>query len=284
MPSTPPIDAASPLRSQSLDQLRRRLRGILALDADPELQKFADALAGDPRRGAQSLAESALRFLSKAKAERDRVDGLFALRRSLFEAGWQRVAGVDEVGVGPLAGPVIAAAVILPESVVLPEINDSKKLSRGAREKLALTIREQAVAVSIGEVSHQEIDHMNIYRASLEAMRRAVSGLDPTPDYCLVDARTIPGTPGEAPSYQQQALVHGDAIDGSIAAASIVAKVYRDRIMVELDTRYPGYGFARHMGYGTAFHLEALDRLGASPIHRRSFAPVATALTNMAAR
>ncbi len=281
---TIPPDDSTPLAAQSLDALRRRLRGIVALKAEDELRKFADALSGDPRRGAQSLVKSVLRRLAIAQQERDRVDGLFKLRRSLFEAGWQRIAGVDEVGVGPLAGPVVAAAVILPEHVELPGINDSKKLSRGAREKLDLAIRERALAISIGEVSHLEIDQLNIYRASLEAMRRAVVMLDPAPDYCLVDARTIPGTPGEAPAFTQQALIHGDAIDGSIAAASIVAKVYRDRIMLELDTRYPGYGFARHMGYGTAFHLEALERLGASPVHRRSFAPVSAVQRQTARR
>lgn len=265
--------------SQSLDVLRRRLRGIVALGEEAELQRFAAALRADPRRGAQDLAERALRRLAILTHERVRVDRMFELRCSLFEAGWRAIAGVDEVGVGPLAGPVVAAAVILPERVDLPGINDSKKLGREVREKLALTIRQQAVAISIGAVSPQEIDQQNIYRASLEAMRRAVAGLTPAPDYCLVDARTIPGT-----AIRQQALIHGDAIDGSIAAASIVAKVHRDRIMVELDARHPGYGFARHMGYGTAAHLEALDRLGASAVHRRSFGPVAASFDHAAKR
>jgi ribonuclease HII len=260
------------------------LRGLIALESPEALQRFADALSKDSRQGAQSLVKSVLRRLAKGEAERDRLKGLFALRRSLFEQGWQLIAGVDEVGVGPLAGPVVAAAVILPAEVELPGINDSKKLNRATREKLDLEIRQQAVAISVGEVAHQEIDHMNIFRASLEAMRRAVSGLDPAPDYCLVDARTIPSDPGETLPYQQQALIHGDAIDGSIAAASIVAKVHRDRLMLELDTRYPGYGFARHMGYGTAFHLEALERKGACPIHRRSFAPVSAAIKKTARR
>ncbi len=269
----------NPRQVHSLDLLRRRLRGIVALEEEAELRKFADALRTDPRRGAQVLAQRALRRLEALSEERARVDRMFALRRSLFEAGWRAVAGVDEVGVGPLAGPVVAAAVILPERVDLSGVNDSKKLSREVREKLALAIREQAVAISIGEVSPEEIDRRNIYRASLEAMRRAVLGLTPAPDYCLVDARTIPQT-----TIRQQALIHGDAIDGSIAAASIVAKVHRDHIMAELDNRHPGYGFARHMGYGTAAHLEALDRLGASPVHRRSFGPVAAVLDRVTVR
>lgn len=275
------MDSRDPthIQSHSLDVLRRRLRGIVALEEEAELRNFADALRSDPRRGAQNLAQRALRQLAALSGERARVDRMFALRRSLFEAGWRAVAGVDEVGVGPLAGPVVAAAVILPERVELSGVNDSKKLSREVREKLALAIREQAVAISIGEVSPEEIDRRNIYRASLEAMRRAVAGLTPAPDYCLVDARTIPQT-----SIRQQALIHGDAIDGSIAAASIVAKVHRDRIMAELDISHPGYGFARHMGYGTAVHLEALERLGASPVHRRSFGPVAAVLDRVVKR
>jgi ribonuclease HII len=175
--------------------------------------------------------------------------------------------------VGPLAGPVVAGAVILPEVVDLPRINDSKKLTPQAREELDAAIRQQAIAVGIGEVSPVEIDQRNIFQASLEAMRRAVHALDPKPDFLLVDARTVPGV-----GTPQKALIHGDAIDGSIAAASIVAKVYRDRLMRELDERYPGYGFARHMGYGTAMHIDALGRLGASDVHRRSFAPVAQAI------
>jgi ribonuclease HII len=275
------MDSRDPSLQEShpLGVLGRRLRAIVALGEEAELQRFADALRADPRRGAQNLAERALRRLAILVAERVRVDRMFELRRSLFEAGWRGIAGVDEVGVGPLAGPVVAAAVILPERVDLPGINDSKKLGREVREKLALAIRQQAVAISIGAVSPQEIDQQNIYRASLEAMRLAVAGLTPAPDYCLVDARTIPGT-----AIRQQALIHGDAIDGSIAAASIVAKVHRDRIMAELDARHPGYGFARHMGYGTAAHLEALDRLGASPVHRRSFRPVAASFDPAAKR
>lgn len=204
---------------------------------------------------------------------------MFELRRSLFAQGFKAIAGVDEVGVGPLAGPVVAAAVILPVEVDLPLVNDSKKLKPEQREKLSIAIHEQAVAVSVGSVSPQEIDSRNIFQASLEAMRRAVEGLDPTADYCLVDARTIPRV-----EIQQRGLIHGDAIDGSIAAASIVAKVHRDKLMRDFDTQYPGYGFARHMGYGTAVHVDALGRLGPCPIHRRSFGPVAASLGNSFAR
>jgi ribonuclease HII len=165
--------------------------------------------------------------------------------------------------------------VVLPERVELDGVDDSKKLSRRARERLADAIREQALGIGIGEVSVPEIDRMNILRASLEAMRRAVAQLSERlrVDHLLVDARVVPGT-----RLPQTALIHGDAIDGSIAAASIVAKEHRDALMRVLDEHHPGYGLARHMGYGTAEHMEALRRLGASPVHRRSFAPVAAVL------
>jgi ribonuclease HII len=211
------------------------------------------------------------------RSERERVAKMFELRSSLYVQGFKAIAGVDEVGVGPLAGPVVAAAVILPEEVNLPLVNDSKKLKPAQREKLSFAIHEQAIAVSIGSVSPEEIDSRNIFQASLEAMRRAVEGLNPAPDYCLVDARTIPRV-----TVPQQGLIHGDAIDASIASASIVAKVFRDRLMQDFDVQYPGYGFGRHMGYGTAQHLEALERLGASPIHRRSFGPVAAVMRGTA--
>jgi len=208
-----------------------------------------------------------------ARRERRRLAGLFALRARLLRAGARIVAGVDEVGVGPLAGPLVACAVILPERVELPGLDDSKRLSPQARERLAVKIREQALALGLGFLTPQEVDAFNVHRASLEAMRRAVLQLAMMPDHVLVDARTIPGiTP------PQTALVHGDAVDGSIAAASIVAKVHRDAFMVQLHERFPGYGFAGHKGYPTREHLAALRRLGPSPMHRRSFAPVAELL------
>jgi ribonuclease HII len=180
------------------------------------------------------------------------------------------VAGVDEVGVGCLAGPVVAAAVVLPERVDLPGLDDSKRLARAAREALDARIRAQALALAVAEVEPREVDRLNVLRASLEAMRRAVEALALRPDHVLVDARTIPSI--RAP---QTALPHGDARDGSIAAASIVAKVHRDALMRRLDARHPGYGFAEHKGYATLAHRDALQRLGPSPIHRLSTAPVA---------
>ena len=202
------------------------------------------------------------------RRQRARMRALLRWERSLRREGVQVIAGVDEVGVGPLAGPVVAAAVILAPRVALPGLDDSKQLVRVARERLDAAIRAQAVAIGIGEVWPPELDRLNVYRAALEAMRRAVLALATAPDHVLVDARTIPGI-----AAPQTALVRGDARDGSIAAASIIAKVHRDAIMARLEHDHPGYGFARHMGYATREHLRALRRLGPSPMHRRSFTP-----------
>jgi ribonuclease HII len=198
-----------------------------------------------------------------------RLGILLRTERSLWRTGLTRIAGVDEVGVGPLAGPVLAAAVILPEGVMLRGVDDSKKVTAALREDLAERIQATALGVGIGIVEPEEIDRLNIYRAALEAMRRAVTALPVTPEHVLVDGRRIPQL-----SMPQTALIKGDARSYCIAAASIVAKVARDRIMRELDRRYPEYGFRDHMGYGTAQHRAAIDRHGPSPVHRRSFAPV----------
>jgi len=228
------------------------------------------ALEDDRRAGAAQIAAALAARRKELRAESARISRLFALRRALAREGAAHVAGVDEVGMGPLAGPVVAAAVILPARVELDGLDDSKRVPRPERERLATAIRAQGVAIGIGEVWPPELDALNIYRAGLEAMRRAVASLATAPDHVLVDARRIPGI--DAP---QTALAGGDARDGSIAAASIVAKVHRDAIMTELDRAHPGYGFARHMGYATKDHLDALRRLGPSPVHRRSFAPCA---------
>jgi ribonuclease HII len=194
---------------------------------------------------------------------------LLKLERELWARGLTKVCGVDEVGVGPLAGPLVAAAVILPPEVPLRGVDDSKKLTAGARATVVRAIRETAIAFSIGVVSAAEVDRLNTFGGALEAMRRAVVGLPVEPDQLLVDARTIPGV--RAP---QQALIKGDSRSYSIAAASILAKEYRDDWMRRMDRAYPEYGFGRHMGYGTRAHLAALDKYGPCPEHRRSFAPV----------
>ena len=186
-----------------------------------------------------------------------------------FPMDAKHVAGVDEVGRGPLAGPVVAAAVILDPSRPLDGLADSKQINEGRRERLAELLREQALAWALGRAEVWEIDKMNILQASLLAMRRAVEGLSPCPCHVLVDGNRCPVL-----DVPVQAVVKGDSKVKAISAASILAKVARDREMRELDALYPGYGFARHKGYPTAEHLASLRRLGASPIHRTSFAPV----------
>ena len=184
------------------------------------------------------------------------------------------VAGVDEAGRGPLAGPVVAAAVILDPANGIPGLDDSKRLSPQRREALEREIRERAVSYALARVDVDVIDAINILQATMRAMRDAVSRLDPAPDRVLVDGNRCPHLP-----YPVRAVVRGDASVAAISAASILAKVARDREMIEMDRRYPEYGFARHKGYGTRTHRSALLRFGPSPIHRLSFAPVKLALT-----
>jgi len=196
--------------------------------------------------------------------------GTWTYEQAAWAQGAQAVAGVDEVGRGPLAGPVVAAAVILDPAKPIAGVRDSKRLTPEQREALLPVIYRQAVAVGIGQVDAAVIDEINILQAALRAMREAVTALSVPPDWVLVDGpRPVPGLP-----CGQTLVVKGDALSPSIAAASIVAKVTRDRLLVELDALYPGYGLAQHKGYPTPQHLASLERLGVSPIHRRSFGPV----------
>ncbi len=207
-----------------------------------------------------------------AARERRRHVRLGELERRLRLEGYTRIAGVDEVGIGPLAGPVVAAAVVLPPDARLRGLDDSKKLARAVRERLADEIAKLALDLGVGFVSVEEVDALNVYRAGLEAMRRAVAALAAPPDVLVVDARRVPGV-----ACRQESLHGGDARVAAIAAASVVAKVRRDACMAELDRHHPGYGFARHAGYGTPEHLAALRALGPCAIHRRSFEPVRAA-------
>ena len=196
----------------------------------------------------------------------------WSAERLLWKQGYLRVAGVDEVGRGPLAGPVVAAAVVFPPSFrtrLLPGLRDSKQLTAKARERLAPQVRRFAAGVGIGSASPSEIDALGIVGATVAAMSRAIRQLPQSADHLLVDALRL-----ECDGLPCRPIIHGDALCCSIAAASIVAKVARDSLMVELDALHPGYGFARHKGYPTAEHLAALERLGPTPLHRRSFAPV----------
>jgi ribonuclease HII len=263
------ISAAA--RKRPLSELRKALQ---AARSPGELEAMVILVANDSRAGARALGQQAERRLERDRLERERISGLMSLRNRLEDNGVQGVAGVDEVGVGPLAGPVVAAAVVLPREIELEGLDDSKRVRPARRRSLAREIREVALGVGIGEVSVEEIDQIGIYQAALEAMRRSVASLARTTrvGHLLVDARDVPGV-----DLPQTSIIKGDQKDASIAAASIVAKVYRDAQMEVLGNRYPAYGFERHMGYGTAFHMAALESHGPCPIHRRSFAPVAKA-------
>jgi ribonuclease HII len=199
------------------------------------------------------------------QAEYARLERLAAKEEGLMARGFRYVAGLDEAGRGPLAGPVTAAAVILPMGFRLKKLNDSKKLSPGVRERLALAIREEAADWSLGWASVEEIETVNILEATKTAMRRALAGLSHTPDYVLLDALTLPGI------RNQEGIPGGDGLCACISAASVLAKTARDHYMEELDKAYPLYGFAKHKGYGTRAHAEAIRRYGPCPAHRMSF-------------
>jgi ribonuclease HII len=233
----------------------------------------AAALKSDGRAGAKAIIAAIERRRFDNRAEGQRLRKLLRYESALWEAGIVHVAGVDEAGMSPLAGPVAAAAVVFPPGSRVPGVNDSKKLDAHARVRLALEIKQAATCWSVAFVDVEEIDRINIYWAGVLAMRRAVEGLTQIPQHVLTDARRIKDLP-----IAQQPIIKGDCKSLSIAAASILAKTARDSLMLTLDDLHPGYGFAKHKGYPVREHLCALEKLGASPVHRRSFAPVRTAL------
>ena len=240
------------------------IKAELAVTKDDELQGFIDFYASDDRSGVIKLVESANKKLDKYKAELERIYNLKKFEREYSD--FEFICGIDEVGRGPLAGPVVAGAVILPQECDILYINDSKKLSAAKREELYDEIMEKAVATGIGMASHERIDEINILQATYEAMREAISRLDPKPDILLNDAVNIPLV-----DIRQVPIIKGDAKSISIGAASIIAKVTRDRLMEQYDEMYPGYGFASNKGYGSAEHIEQIKKSGPCPIHRRSF-------------
>ena len=261
----PELPSLGVLRKRYLDQGR------------PLPARVEAALREDTRAGARAILVGVARRRRANRAEGQRLSQLSRFERALWNRGVTHIAGVDEAGMSPLAGPVVAGAVILPVGYRLAGVDDSKKLSPDERDSLALAIKRDAIAWAVGRVEPEEIDRINIYRAGLLAMRRAVDGLTTRPDHLLIDARSLRELP-----IPQQGIVHGDALSISIAAASIVAKTTRDAWMRELDARFPGYGFAQHKGYPVAQHVRALARLGVCEIHRRSFAPVREALGRVA--
>jgi len=218
----------------------------------------------DERSGVQKLCDSAMKRYEKYQKELVRIEEIRRFEEEYRE--YDFICGIDEVGRGPLAGPVVAGAVILPRDCRILYINDSKQLSAAKREELYEIIQEKAISVGYGMASPERIDEINILQATYEAMRQAISHLSVVPDILLNDAVTIPQV-----AIRQVPIIKGDARSISIGAASIMAKVTRDRLMEEYDTLYPGYGFAGNKGYGSAEHIRAIKELGPCPIHRRSF-------------
>lgn len=267
----PPRDTTEDPAVQSVSRLRRRYLE----EGETPTQDALALLQTDPRAGARALGELLLRRGAAAAATSRRLGTMLHLERELARQGAGLVAGVDEAGVGPLAGPVIAAAVIFATDAPILPVKDSKMLSPCARASLAARIRDCALVIGVGRADVWEIATLNVYHATLLAMRRAVDSLAVVPGHVLVDARVIPGL-----GMPQTAVIRGDAKHYSIAAASIVAKTRRDALMEDLDARYPAYGFARHKGYGTAEHRDAIRRYGPCPEHRMSYAALVEILSS----
>jgi ribonuclease HII len=254
------------LLSKSIPELRE----IFLDRCRPVPKGFLEALEIDTRHGAHHLAKRIRARYRSNRSEGQRLHTLLRFEIELWSQGYSLVAGIDEAGMAPLAGPVVAGAVILPQHYKLRGLNDSKKiLDSEMRDALAVQIKQDAVCWSVGFAEVEEIDRINIYHAGLLAMHRALQSLSCLPDFVLVDARRIPHC-----TTPQRGIVRGDALSASIAAASIIAKTTRDAHMLELDLLYAGYGFASHKGYPTPEHCRALRELGALPIHRRSFGRV----------
>lgn len=251
------------MEKRSIKEVKMLLEEIKSL-SDERLTE----LRSDERKGVQDLITKFERQYAKKAERAAQFDKMQKFEREAKQKGYRMIAGIDEVGRGPLAGPVVAAAVILPEGMEDIGLDDSKKLSAKKRAEIFEIIKEQAVAIGVGIVDAFTVDKINIYEASKVAMKKAIDLLPEQPDYLLIDAMKLEtGIPEEG-------IIKGDAKSISIAAASIVAKEVRDQMMKDYEQLYPGYGFAQNAGYGTKAHLEGLEKLGPTPIHRMTFAPV----------
>ena len=247
----------------TIKEVKERLATIDRLD-----HPLFEELIYDARAGVQSAINKRKRELQKQVDEDLRLEKMLTYEKELYAQGIQLIAGVDEVGRGPLAGPVVAAAVILPKNCKIPGLNDSKKIPKSKHQAIYQAVLDQAISVGIGVKDNHVIDRVNIYEATKLAMLEAIQELDPQPQHLLIDAMKL-----DLP-ISQTSIIKGDANSLSIAAASIVAKVTRDQMMVAYDQEYPGYDFAQNAGYGTTKHLEGLEKQGVTPIHRRSFEPI----------
>ena len=247
----------------TIKEIKERLATIDRLD-----HPLFEELIADGRTGVQAAISKRKRELQKQVEEDLRLEKMLAYEKELYSQGIQLIAGVDEVGRGPLAGPVVAAAVILPENCKIPGLNDSKKIPKSKHQAIYQAVLDQALSVGIGVKDNQVIDQVNIYEATKLAMLEAIQELDQQPQHLLIDAMKL-----DLP-ISQTSIIKGDANSLSIAAASIVAKVTRDQMMAAYDQEYPGYDFGQNAGYGTTKHLEGLEKHGVTPIHRRSFEPI----------
>lgn len=247
----------------TIKEVKERLAMIDELD-----HPLFEELILDGRAGVQAAISKRKRELQKQVDEDLRLEKMLAYEKELYAQGIQLIAGVDEVGRGPLAGPVVAAAVILPKACKIPGLNDSKKIPKSKHKEIYEAVLQNAIAIGIGVKDNHVIDQVNIYEATKLAMMEAIGQLEPQPQHLLIDAMRL-----DLP-IPQTSIIKGDANSLSIAAASIVAKVTRDQMMEEFDCEYPGYDFTQNAGYGTANHLAGLHKLGVTPIHRRSFEPV----------
>ena len=247
----------------TIKEVKERLATIDRLD-----HPLFEELIYDARAGVQSAINKRKRELQKQVDEDLRLEKMLTYEKELYAQGIQLIAGVDEVGRGPLAGPVVATAVILPKNCKIPGLNDSKKIPKSKHQAIYQAVLDQAISVGIGVKDNHVIDQVNIYEATKLAMLEAIHELDPQPQHLLIDAMKL-----DLP-ISQTSIIKGDANSLSIAAASIVAKVTRDQMMATYDQEYPGYDFAQNAGYGTTKHLEGLEKQGVSPIHRRSFEPI----------
>ena len=247
----------------TIKEIKEQLANIQRLD-----DSLLAELEQDSRSGVIQAIAKQKREIQKRIDEDERLEGMLAYEKECYARGMELIAGVDEVGRGPLAGPVVAASVILPKACKIPGLNDSKKIPKSKHKEIYEAVLQNAIAIGIGIKDNHVIDQVNIYEATKIAMMEAIGQLDPQPQHLLIDAMKL-----DLP-ISQTSIIKGDANSLSIAAASIVAKVTRDQMMGEFDREYPGYDFAQNAGYGTANHLAGLDKLGVTPIHRRSFEPV----------
>lgn len=247
----------------------KEIRELLSTVKDLDNPLFLE-IEKDTRSGVQKEIAKRKKAIQAEREENLRLENMLSYEKELYKQGLTLIAGVDEVGRGPLAGPVVAAAVILPKDCKIRGLNDSKKISKKKHLEIFQVVQEQALAIGIGIMDNQVIDQVNIYEATKLAMKEAISQLSPQPEHLLIDAMKL-----ELP-ISQTSIIKGDANSLSIAAASIVAKVTRDELMKQYDQQYPGYDFTTNAGYGTAKHLEGLEKLGVTPIHRTSFEPVKT--------